>query len=94
MLSLILNIVNIISQTIINYLRGEPEKQVEVAFNKFREIQIGLQWPGSSEECEIEQVTFDEFKKVMESLKQEIKDGAKRKLKLVKDKKMEVDRLQ
>ncbi|KAG7573602.1 hypothetical protein ISN44_As09g018760 [Arabidopsis suecica] len=73
-------------QTIIHYLRGDPMKQVEETFNRFREIQIGLQWPGSSEECEIEQVTFDEFKKVMESLKQEIEDGNKRKLKLIKDK--------
>ncbi|CAH8264720.1 unnamed protein product [Arabidopsis lyrata] len=73
-------------QSIIHYLRGDPMKQVEETFNRFRDIQIGLQWPGSSEECEIEQVTFDEFKKVMESLKQEIEDGNKRKLKLIKDK--------
>lgn len=74
-----------ISQTIIHYLRGDTDKQVEETFNKFREIQIGLQWPGSSEECEIEKITLDEFKKVMESLKHEIEDGNKRKLKSVKD---------
>lgn len=78
-----------LSQTIIHYLRGDPMKQVEETFNRFREIQIGLQWPGSSEECEIEQITFDEFKKVMESLKQEIEDGNKRKSKLLKDKTMQ-----
>ncbi|EOA27656.1 hypothetical protein CARUB_v10023803mg [Capsella rubella] len=80
-------------QTIIHYLRNDPMKQVEETFNKFREIQISLQWPGSSEEYETEQITFAEFKKVMESLKHEIEDGNKRKSKLVKDKTME-DRLQ
>lgn len=68
-----------ISQTIIHYLRGDPEKQLEETFNRFREIQNGLQWPGSSEECEIQEVTLDEFKKVMESLKQEIEEGNKKK---------------
>ncbi|CAA0374599.1 unnamed protein product [Arabidopsis thaliana] len=71
-----------------SHIHSHPMKQVEETFNRFREIQIGLQWPGSSEECEIDQVTFDEFKKVMESLKHEIEDGNKRKLKLVKDKTM------
>ncbi|VVB02060.1 unnamed protein product [Arabis nemorensis] len=65
-------------QTIIHYLRGDPEKQVEETFNRFKEIQNGLQWPGSSEECEIQEVTLDEFKKVMESLKQEIRESNKR----------------
>ncbi|CAA7014276.1 unnamed protein product [Microthlaspi erraticum] len=65
-------------QTIIHYLRGDPEKQVEETFNRFREIQIGLQWPGSAEQCEIQEVTLHEFKKVMESLKQEIQDSNKR----------------
>ncbi|XP_010504915.1 PREDICTED: uncharacterized protein LOC104781845 [Camelina sativa] len=73
-------------QTIIHYLRADPMKQVEETFNKFKEIQISLQWPGSSEECEIEQITFDEFKKVMESLKHEIEDGNKRRSTLIKDK--------
>ncbi|KAL0671193.1 hypothetical protein Bca4012_033897 [Brassica carinata] len=62
---------------IIQYLSGHPEKQVEETFNRFREIQIGLQWPGSSEECETHEVTLDEFKKVLESLKQEIQDSTK-----------------
>ncbi|KAF8108901.1 hypothetical protein N665_0104s0212 [Sinapis alba] len=62
-------------QTIIHYLSGHPEKQVEETFNRFREIQTGLQWPGSSEECETHEVTLDEFKKVLESLKQEIQDS-------------------
>ncbi|CAH8365676.1 unnamed protein product [Eruca vesicaria subsp. sativa] len=66
-------------QTIIHYLSGHPEKQVEKTFNRFREIQMGLQWPGSSEDCETHEVTLDEFKKVMESLKQEIEDSKKRK---------------
>ncbi|CAN7061826.1 unnamed protein product [Brassica rapa subsp. trilocularis] len=61
---------------IIQYLSGHPEKQVEETFNRFREIQIGLQWPGSSsEECETREVTLDEFKKVLESLKQKIQDS-------------------
>ncbi|XP_013635042.1 PREDICTED: uncharacterized protein LOC106340742 [Brassica oleracea var. oleracea] len=64
-------------QAIIQYLSGHPEKQVEETFNRFREIQIGLQWPGSSEECETHEVTFDEFKKVLESLKSEIQDSTK-----------------
>ncbi|CAH2059412.1 unnamed protein product [Thlaspi arvense] len=67
-------------QTIIHYIRGDLEKQVEETFNRFKEIQIGLQWPGSSEECEIQEVTLDEFKKVMESLKQEIEDSKKRQI--------------
>uniref|UniRef100_A0A0D3C451 Uncharacterized protein n=1 Tax=Brassica oleracea var. oleracea TaxID=109376 RepID=A0A0D3C451_BRAOL len=65
------------SHAIIQYLSGHPEKQVEETFNRFREIQIGLQWPGSSEECETHEVTFDEFKKVLESLKSEIQDSTK-----------------
>ncbi|KAF8110194.1 hypothetical protein N665_0086s0033 [Sinapis alba] len=65
-------------QTIIYYFRGDPEKQVEETFNRFREIQIGLQWPGNSEECETHEITLDEFRKVMESLKQEIDDSKKR----------------
>ena len=64
-------------KAIIQYLSGHPEKQVEETFNRFREIQIGLQWPGSSEECETHEVTLDEFKKVLESLKQEIQDSTK-----------------
>lgn len=36
---------------------------------------MGLQWPVSSEECETHEVTLDEFKKVLESLKQEIQDS-------------------
>ncbi|KAG2326805.1 hypothetical protein Bca52824_009533 [Brassica carinata] len=68
-------------QTIIYYFRGDPEKQVEETFNRFREIQMGLQWPGSSEESETHEITLDEFKKVMESLKQEIEDSKKRQMK-------------
>ncbi|KAL0721115.1 hypothetical protein Bca4012_035714 [Brassica carinata] len=67
-------------QTIIYYFRGDPEKQVEETFNRFREIQRGLQWPGSSEESETHEITLDEFKKVMESLKQEIEDSKKRQM--------------
>ncbi|XP_013747388.2 uncharacterized protein LOC106450286 [Brassica napus] len=65
-------------QTIIYYFRGDPWKQVEEAFNRFREIQMGLQWPGNSEESESHEITLDEFKKVMESLKHEIEDSKKR----------------
>ena len=67
-----------ISQTIIYYFRGDPWKQVEETFNRFREIQMGLQWPGNSEESESHEITLDEFKKVMESLKHEIEDSKKR----------------
>ncbi|CAH8347860.1 unnamed protein product [Eruca vesicaria subsp. sativa] len=67
-------------QTIVYYFRGDPEKQVEETFNRFKEIQMGLQWPGSSEECETHEITFDEFKKVMESLKLEIEDSKKRQI--------------
>ncbi|CAN8287552.1 unnamed protein product [Cochlearia groenlandica] len=66
-------------KTIIHYIRGDEDKEVEETFNMFREIQIGLQWPGSSEECDIQEITLHEFKKVMESLKQEIQDSNKRK---------------
>ncbi|KAL0897038.1 hypothetical protein Bca101_080999 [Brassica carinata] len=61
--------------TIIHYLSGHPEKQVEETFNRFREIQMCLQRPGSSDECETHEVTLDEFKKVLEPLKQEIQDS-------------------
>ncbi|KAL0862761.1 hypothetical protein Bca101_041879 [Brassica carinata] len=71
----------LIYMTIIYYFRGDPEKQVEETFNRFREIQMGLQWPGSSEESETHEITLDEFKKVMESLKQEIEDSKKRQMK-------------
>ncbi|WZY92430.1 hypothetical protein YC2023_064759 [Brassica napus] len=68
----------LIYMTIIYYFRGDPWKQVEEAFNRFREIQMGLQWPGNSEESESHEITLDEFKKVMESLKHEIEDSKKR----------------
>ncbi|KAG2309031.1 hypothetical protein Bca52824_028779 [Brassica carinata] len=67
-------------QTIIHYLSGHPEKQVEETFNRFREIQMCLQRPGSSDECETHEVTLDEFKKVLEPLKQEIQDSTTIKL--------------
>ncbi|XP_010540572.1 PREDICTED: uncharacterized protein LOC104814297 [Tarenaya hassleriana] len=72
-------------KAIIQFLQGDPEEQVLNSFNKFREIQSSFRMTDErpedrpeDDEIHRKALTFEEFKSIMESLKQEVQEGSKK----------------